>query len=62
MLAARSPSLHGVLLAAKAVGYDYVTIDGTLIETDRCALTPGPTEGPGSTMTTAARPGGRRNP
>lgn len=36
MLAARTPSLHGALLAAKAAGYDYVNIDGTLIETDRC--------------------------
>lgn len=44
VLAARSPSLHGALLAAKAAGHDYVTIDGTLIETDRCR-TPGPTEG-----------------
>ncbi|WP_306827492.1 transposase family protein [Catenuloplanes nepalensis] len=44
VLAARSPSLHGALLAAKAAGHDYVTIDGTLIETDRCS-TPGPTEG-----------------
>lgn len=43
-LAARSPTLHGALLAAKAAGHDYVTIDGTLIETDRCR-TPGPTEG-----------------
>lgn len=44
VLAARTPSLHGALLAAKAAGYDYVNIDGTLIETDRCR-TPGPTEG-----------------
>jgi hypothetical protein len=44
VLAARAPSLHGALLAAKAAGHDYVTIDGTLIETDRCR-TPGPTEG-----------------
>ncbi|GAB7046709.1 hypothetical protein JCM9534A_18350 [Catenuloplanes indicus JCM 9534] len=40
VLAARSPSLHGALLAAKAAGHDYVTIDGTLIATDRCS-TPG---------------------
>lgn len=32
------------LLAAKAAGYDYVLLDGTLIETDRIA-TPGPTFG-----------------
>jgi hypothetical protein len=31
----RSPSPQGALLAAKAAGYDYVNIDGTLIETDR---------------------------
>jgi hypothetical protein len=34
-LAARAPSLHGALLAAKAPGYSHVNIDGTLIETDR---------------------------
>jgi len=44
VLGARKPSLHGALLAAKAAGHDYVTIDGTLIETDRCR-TPGPTDG-----------------
>ena len=44
VLAARTPSLRGTLLAAKAVGYENVNIDGTLIETDRCR-TPGPTEG-----------------
>src|SRR5213078_3553342 len=43
-LAARTPSLHGALLAAKAPGYSHVNIDGTLIETDRCAA-PGPTPG-----------------
>jgi hypothetical protein len=32
------------MLAAKAAGYDYVLIDGTLIETDRVATT-GPTAG-----------------
>jgi len=44
VLAARSPSLHGALLAAKAAGYSHVNIDGMLIETDRCR-TPGPTPG-----------------
>lgn len=44
VLAAHSPSLHGALLAAKAAGYDYVNIDGILVETDRCR-TPGPTAG-----------------
>ena len=44
VLAAQAPGLHGALLAAKAAGYDYVLLDGTLIETDRIA-TPGPTPG-----------------
>jgi DDE superfamily endonuclease len=44
VLAARAPSLHGALLAAKAAGYSHVTIDGMLVETDRCR-TPGPTPG-----------------
>ncbi len=44
VLAAQAPGLHGALLAAKAAGYDYVLLDGTLIETDRIA-TPGPTAG-----------------
>jgi len=44
VLAARAPSLQSALLAAKAAGYSHVNIDGTLIETDRCA-TPGPTPG-----------------
>jgi hypothetical protein len=43
-LAARAPSLHGALLAAKAAGYGQVSIDGVLIETDRVS-TPGPTPG-----------------
>jgi DDE superfamily endonuclease len=44
LLTARSPGLHGALLAAKAAGYSHVSIDGMLIETDRCR-TPGPTPG-----------------
>lgn len=44
VLAARAPSLHGALLAAKAAGYGHVLIDGTLIETDRVSA-PGPTPG-----------------
>jgi len=44
VLAARSPGLHGALLAAKAAGYGHVSIDGTLIATDRVAA-PGPTPG-----------------
>jgi DDE superfamily endonuclease len=44
VLAAQAPGLHSALLAAKAAGYDYVLLDGTLIETDRVAI-PGPTPG-----------------
>jgi hypothetical protein len=44
VLAERAPSLKSALLAAKTAGYSHVTIDGTLIETDRCA-TGGPTAG-----------------
>jgi hypothetical protein len=35
-------SLRGALLAARAAGHARVTVDGTLIRTDRCH-TPGPT-------------------
>jgi hypothetical protein len=56
-LAAHAPGLPSVLLAAKMAGYAHVTIDGTLIGTDRCR-TPGPTPGvdlwwSGNTTTTA---------
>jgi hypothetical protein len=44
VLAARRPSLHGALLAAKAAGYSHVIVDGTVIETDRVSAT-GPTRG-----------------
>ena len=44
VLAAQAPGLHSALLAAKLAGYDYVIIDGTLVDTDRCR-TPGPTMG-----------------
>jgi DDE superfamily endonuclease len=44
VLAARQPSLHGALLAAKAAGHSHVIVDGTLIYTDRIS-TPGPTSG-----------------
>jgi hypothetical protein len=44
VLAARAPKLESALLAAKMAGYSHVNIDGTIIETDRCA-TPGPTPG-----------------
>jgi len=44
VLAARRPSLHGALLAAKAAGHTHVILDGTLIPTDR-SCRPGPTPG-----------------
>ncbi len=44
VLAARKPSLHGALLAAKAADHTHVIVDGTLIHTDRIP-TPGPTPG-----------------
>src|SRR2546423_3471790 len=44
VLAARRPSLHGALLAAKAAGHSHVIVDGTLIYTDRISV-PGPTRG-----------------
>ena len=44
VLAARAPSLHSALLAAKAAGHGHVTIDGTLVPTDRVAAE-GPTAG-----------------
>src|SRR5688500_7488943 len=42
VLAAAAPGLRGALLAARAAGHAHVTVDGTLIRTDRCH-TPGPT-------------------
>jgi hypothetical protein len=44
VLAARAPKLESALLAAKMAGHSHISIDGTLIETDRCR-TPGPTPG-----------------
>jgi hypothetical protein len=41
-LAAAAPGLRGALLAARAAGHSPVTVDGTLIRTDRCHV-PGPT-------------------
>jgi hypothetical protein len=41
-LAAAAPGLRGALLAARAAGHSHVTVDGTLIRTDR-VRTPGPT-------------------
>jgi hypothetical protein len=42
VLAAHGPGLRGALLAARAAGHAHVTVDGTLIRTDRCHV-PGPT-------------------
>jgi DDE superfamily endonuclease len=44
VLAARAPKLESALLAAKTAGHGHISIDGTLIETDRCRI-PGPTPG-----------------
>ena len=41
-LAVAAPGLRGALLAARAAGHPHVTVDGTLIRTDR-VRTPGPT-------------------
>jgi hypothetical protein len=41
-LAAAAPGLRGALLAARAAGHPHVTVDGTLIRTDRGHV-PGPT-------------------
>jgi DDE superfamily endonuclease len=42
VLADRAPGLRGALLAARAAGHAHVTVDGTLVRTDRCHV-PGPT-------------------
>ena len=42
VLAAAAPGLRGALLAARAAGHVHVTVDGTLIRTDRCRAS-GPT-------------------
>lgn len=44
LLAARAPTLESALPAAKIAGHAHISIDGTLIETDRCRM-PGPTPG-----------------
>jgi hypothetical protein len=44
VLAARKPTLHAALLAAKIAGHTHINVDGTLLATDRCHL-PGPTPG-----------------
>jgi hypothetical protein len=45
VLADRAPGLRGALLAARAAGHSHVTVEGTLIRTDRCHV-PGPRPGP----------------
>jgi hypothetical protein len=42
VLAAQAPDLHEVLAAGKAAGWTQVTVDGTLVRTDRVRV-PGPT-------------------
>ncbi len=37
-LAAQAPDLHQVLEGGKAAGWTHVTVDGTLIRTDRCRV------------------------
>jgi DDE superfamily endonuclease len=44
VLACCKPSLHAALLAAKMAGHTHISIDGTLLHTDRCHQ-PGPTPG-----------------
>src|SRR3954449_6829922 len=44
VLAAQAPDLHEVLEAGQAAGWTHVTLDGTLIATDRCR-TPHPETG-----------------
>ena len=39
VLAAQAPDLHDVLERGKAAGWSHVTLDGTLIRTDRCRVT-----------------------
>jgi DDE superfamily endonuclease len=42
VLSAAAPGLRGGLLAARAAGHAHVTVDGTLVRTDRCRVA-GPT-------------------
>jgi hypothetical protein len=39
VLAAQAPDLHQVLNAGKAAGWTHITVEGTLIATDRCRTT-----------------------
>jgi hypothetical protein len=58
VLAAQAPDLHSVLEWGKADGWSHVTVDGTLIATDRCRTknpTPATTcDSPANTGLTAA--------
>ncbi|WP_041241516.1 IS5-like element ISGeob2 family transposase [Geodermatophilus obscurus] len=38
VLADRAPDLHQVLQAGRAAGWSHVTLDGTLVRTDRCRV------------------------
>ncbi len=38
VLADRAPDLHQVLEAGRAAGWSHVTLDGTLVRTDRCGV------------------------
>jgi hypothetical protein len=61
VLAARRPTLHSALLAAKAAGYSHVNLDGTLVATDRVAA-PGPTPGVDLWVVGQASPPRRQHP
>jgi hypothetical protein len=39
VLAGQAPELHQVLAAGRAAGWSHVTLDGTLVATDRCRVT-----------------------
>jgi hypothetical protein len=61
VLAARKPSLHTALLAAKMAGHTHINVDGTLIHIDRCRI-PGPTPRSGSLPVGQASPPRRQHP
>src|SRR5690349_22884347 len=61
VLAARKPSLHGALLAAKAAGHSHLLLDGTLIATDP-NLHPGPDPRGGPVVERKAPPPRRQHP
>lgn len=61
VLAARAPALESALLAAKMAGHSHISIDGTLIETDRCR-TPGSHHRSGSLVVGQTRQPRREHP